>query len=98
MPNADFEYGKSIYPWEGDGNIVTENVRNGKQALAVAPGKQVSQYVYLDHTTPYSLEYWSNGNLETKVENIIPVSGQIQDTSKKDTDATSYEKNVIDFV
>ncbi|MBC5642733.1 glycoside hydrolase family 16 protein [Parabacteroides sp. BX2] len=98
LPNADFEYGKSIYPWEGDGNIVTENVRNGKQALAVAPGKQVSQYVYLDHTTPYSLEYWSNGNLETKVENIIPVSGQIQDTSKKDTDATSYEKNVIDFV
>ena len=98
LPNADFEYGKSIYPWEGDGNIVTDNVRNGKQALAVAPGKQVSQYVYLDHTTPYSLEYWSNGSLETKVENIIPVSGQIQNTSKKETTATSYEKNVIDFV
>lgn len=97
LPNGGFEYADDMYPWEGDGQIICDDVREGKQALSIAPGKQISQYVYVDHTAPYYLEYWSSGNLEAKVENIVPVSGLAQDTFNKNTETTSYEKSIINF-
>ena len=57
FPNGNFEYGDGLYPWEGDAQIDKNNVKDGKQALSIASGKQISQYVYVDHTSSYCLEY-----------------------------------------
>lgn len=97
LPNGNFEYGDGLYPWEGDAQIDKNNVKDGKQALSIASGKQISQYVYVDHTSSYCLEYWSSGCLETKVENIIPVVGNVQDTFQKETNFDSYTKETIVF-
>lgn len=97
LPNGNFEYSDGLYPWEGSAQIDKKNVKSGKQALSIAPGKQISQYVYVDHSSSYSLEYWSSGCLEARVENIIPMVGKIHDTFQKETNFDFYTKESILF-
>lgn len=98
LPNGNFEYAGEIAPLEGNGSIIMDNTQNGEKALKLEPGQKVYQYVYVDSGTPYDLEYWSSGNIEVKVENIIPVRGIALDETKEEMTSTGYKQGQICFV
>jgi hypothetical protein len=78
LPNGGFEYsGDGIFPWEGGGVLDPANKRTGDYGLGLPSGKKAAQYVYLDHSSDYTLEFWSrsDGTLTVTVDNITPVSG-----------------------
>lgn len=81
LPNSGFEYSKEIFPWEGTGQIDRLNARSGKNALRLCPGTHIEQYVYLDHSKTYLLDFWSKGkgDLQVSIDNITQVSGISED-------------------
>lgn len=70
LPNFGFEYSKEIFPWEGTGQIDHLNARSGKNALRSCPGTHIEQYMYLDHSKTYLLDFWSKGDLQVSIDNI----------------------------
>ena len=79
LPNGDFEYGNSLFPWEGSAGIEKEKVISGKQGVSIAPGDSIYQLVYLDHTQNYNVHFQAcnTGNLKIRVENLKPVSSKV---------------------
>ncbi|MDR1089667.1 MAG: glycoside hydrolase family 16 protein [Prevotella sp.] len=77
LPDPGFEYHDGLFPWEGNGRVEASSSRTGKYGVELAAGDSITQYVYLDHSSPYSLKFWSrgSGSVTAKVENITQVSG-----------------------
>lgn len=77
LPNAGFEYGGELFPWEGNGRVEELAKRSGNYGVVLAPGHTMHQYVYLDHSLPYQLDFCGkgDGNITVKVENITQVTG-----------------------
>lgn len=84
LPNSGFEYSEKLFPWEGTGQIDQIQAYSGKHALKLAPGEYVDQYIYLDHSNQYELEFWSKGKgeLTVRTENITQVSGLTESYSE----------------
>jgi len=100
LPNPGFEYSEKTFPWEGSGIIDKQNARSGKQALKLAPGTFIEQYVYLDHSKNYELKFWAKGkgNLIVKADNIIQVSGALEGGAEKEyTIKSKYSMQTINF-
>ena len=89
LPNGDFEANSTLDPWEGNGTLEKAGPRTGKQAVALAPGDSIEQYVYLNNDTGYELEYYAKGHSKLKVEidNVEAVTGQL--TPAVDTTAAA---------
>ncbi|MDR2001450.1 MAG: glycoside hydrolase family 16 protein [Prevotella sp.] len=79
LPNPGFEYYEGLFPWEGKGHIATLSSRTGKYGVELAAGDSIAQYVYLDHSCPYSMKFWTKGpgGITAIVENITQVSGSV---------------------
>lgn len=101
LPNGDFEYVNSIFPWEGDGSLTETAARNGEKGLLLKGGQKVVQYLYLDHSKEHELQLWSRGvaGLEVSVEDIELVTGKVQSTTAKEiTSAEKYAQTTLKFV
>jgi hypothetical protein len=83
LPNPGFEYHDGLFPWEGSGQVTASSSRAGKHGVTLAAHDSIAQYVYLDHSRPYSLKLWHKGPgvITAKVENITQVSGNAEDCS-----------------
>ncbi|MDR0891892.1 MAG: glycoside hydrolase family 16 protein [Mediterranea sp.] len=79
LPNSGFEYSAELFPWEGTG-ATTSLARTGKRGVLLQSGQRIEQYVYLDHSGSYKLEYWSKGQgtVVACVENLAPVTGAVE--------------------
>jgi hypothetical protein len=100
LPNPGFEYSDKLFPWEGTGQIDNLNARAGKYALKLAPGAYIEQYIYLDHSKNYELDFWTKGEgeLTVKAENITQVSGMSEDcTEIKCVPSTQYAVQKMQF-
>jgi len=76
LPNSGFEYSDKLFPWEGTG-LIDENPHSGNCAAKLLPGAYLEQYIYLDHSKNYDLEFWvkGHGDINVSVDNITQVSG-----------------------
>lgn len=100
LPNGNFEYEGNLFPWEGTGKIMQNTVHGGKYALELAPGDSVIQYVYLDHSLPYTFSYYGKGegSVVAQIENIEQVTGISKNIIKKTANMNAdYEKYEMDF-
>ncbi|MDL2256321.1 family 16 glycosylhydrolase [Parabacteroides sp. OttesenSCG-928-G06] len=81
LPNGGFEYGDTLFPWEGEGRVEETAKHSGKNGLTLPPGKTLWQYVYLEHSQSYAFSYYAKGGapLEVAVENITQVTGKSED-------------------
>lgn len=81
LPNGGAEYSNELLPWEGTAEISALAKRSGNNGFLLKPGQALNQYVYLDHSSDYSLTYWMRGagNVNVKVNNITPVQGTFED-------------------
>lgn len=61
LPNPGFEYHTALFPWEGIGLITPEAAYSGKCGVSLNPNNTIHQYVYLDHTKNYSLQFYAKG-------------------------------------
>lgn len=84
LPNPGFDANKNLLPWEGTGKLTSGMKRSGGYALILNPGEFIEQYVYLNHSVAYQLEFWVKGigNLEATVQNVTQVSGDLDKGSK----------------
>lgn len=101
LPNAGFEYGERIFPWEGQGKITDEDVRSGKRALLLNAGDTLLQYVYACPGKKYDLSFWYKGNTELRAEiaRLKPVTGEVLDKSLKDATASAaYRQEQLQIV
>lgn len=80
LPNPGFEANKSLLPWEGTATLSAAIKRSGKQALLLAPGQEMEQYVYLNNNVSYQLGYWASGHsqLYASIENVKLVTGDLE--------------------
>ncbi|MBC8988025.1 family 16 glycosylhydrolase [Pedobacter sp. N36a] len=87
LPNPGFDANKNLLPWEGTGKLSSNVKRNGDYALVLNPGQYIEQYVYLNHSMPYQLEFWmkGKGNLKVTAKNLTPVSGDLDKGSSLET-------------
>ena len=84
LPNPGFEYHAALFPWEGTGKVSSQAARTGTRGVELAPGDSITQFVYLDHSQPYLLKFWSKGaagnKIEARVKNITQVSGATENS------------------
>lgn len=100
LPNSGFEANKSLLPWEGTATLSDNIKRSGKQALLLAPGQEIEQYVYLNNNEPYQLAYWENGHgqLYASIENVKLVAGDLEKVAEQTTGASaSFAHKTLDF-
>jgi Glycosyl hydrolases family 16/Fibronectin type III domain len=85
LPNPGFEANTSLLPWEGTATLSANVKRSGKQALLLAPGQEMEQYVYLNNDVSYQLAYWANGRgqLSVSVENVKMVTGELEKAAEQ---------------
>lgn len=90
LPNPGFEANNKLLPWEGTAELSSNLKRNGDYALVLNPGQYIEQYVYLNHSVPYQLEFWmrGEGNLEVTAQNVSPVTGDLDKGSKLEASGT----------
>jgi hypothetical protein len=83
LPNPGFEYHNGLFPWEGNGYVTASASRTGKHGVKLAANDSIVQYVYLDHSRPYSMKFRHKGSgyITARVENISQVSGITEDSS-----------------
>lgn len=101
LPNGDFEYEGSLFPWEGTGKINQNSAHSGNYGLMLTPGDSISQYVYLEHSKPFILSYYGKGEgtISAQVENITLVTGAYEDINKSTANLESgFNKHQFDFV
>jgi len=91
LPNPGFEANTNFLPWEGTGKLSDSAKRSGNYGLVLEPGQSIEQYVYLNNNALYQLKYWSKGNakLHVIVENITPVSGNVETRDESTTSGRS---------
>ncbi|MDU1890427.1 MAG: glycoside hydrolase family 16 protein [Dysgonomonas sp.] len=91
LPNGNFEYDGTLFPWEGTGKITKDNTYNGNYSILLASGDSICQYVYLDHSKQYSLSYYGTGkgSVLAKIENITSVTGINEDAVETVSDLKS---------
>ncbi|MBO9727886.1 MAG: glycoside hydrolase family 16 protein [Chitinophaga sp.] len=100
LPNPGFEANQQGLPWEGDVTLSTDIRRSGKQALLLAPGQEIAQYVYLNNDVPYELTYWANGqgNLYAAVDNVKLVTGEMEKAVSQTTaGGESFGRHALRF-
>jgi len=100
MPNAGFEYGSEIFPWEGLATTTEEKKNSGKRSAVLQPGDSLYQYVYVDPDKTYKLEYFSSGegSLKVAIDHITPVTEQAEIIVSDRTNLEPrFTKNVVDF-
>jgi hypothetical protein len=100
LPTAGFVYG-TLLPWSGNGTLSATSKRTGNGGLVLAAGQSETQYVYLDHSNNYQLNYWlqGSGNLQVKVENLAQVTAVVQSTYQATTTANAtFGKDSLMFV
>ncbi len=101
LPNAGFEYGDSVFPWEGNGKLEKENVRSGLQAVLLNAGDSITQYVYADYGKTYNLSCWARGEgkLLLSVERLTPVEAKVTESFVKECKLQpDYRQTVLTFV
>lgn len=100
LPNAGFEYDGTLFPWEGKGNINSAEKYTGKQSVELMPGDTLYQYVYLDHSKSYTLDFYGKGkgNIAVQVENITQVSGESENVFAKELKLSGkFKKGSVQF-
>lgn len=100
LPNPGFEDSGSLIPWEGTGLLTEGNQKNGRHAILLKPGEHVEQYVYLNNSTMYILEYWQKGITDAAVSvyNITSVSGESEQIiSVNSKGKNKYTKKNLSF-
>lgn len=100
LPNPGFEANKNLLPWEGTATLSADIKRSGKQALLLAPGQEIEQYVYLNNNEPYQLAYWENGRgeLYASIENVKLVTGDLEKIAEQTTgSSTSFAHKTLGF-
>lgn len=100
LPNGGAECSNNIYPWEGDASIFKSEKRSGVNSFLLAPGQSLEQYIYLNNSKAYNLQFWSKGagNLEVQVSNIKQVVGATENVvSSSFAGTSSFSKNELAF-
>ena len=100
LPNGNFEYEGSLFPWEGTGKIDKDGAYKDDYGLILAPKDSIIQYVYLDHSKLYTLSYYGkgDGNISAKIENITQVTGVSEDIIKNTVNLNSkFEEYQTEF-
>ena len=100
LPNPGFEYSQQMMPWEGNGKLVSKDVKSGKSALLLQPGDSIEQYVYLENARDYRLQYWAKGSgtLSMELNNVEMVTGKLSGIDAGDaTINKNYQQQIIDF-
>jgi len=100
LPNPGFEYGDSIFPWEGAGTLSATAAYEGNYGFELQPGEEVYQYVYLNNSRNYQLNFMVEGGglVDVSVENIEQVSGVAQKTYSRQIQASDkYTKQELFF-
>lgn len=100
LPNPGFEYHDALFPWEGTGVVSESAARTGKYGVALAPGDSIIQYVYLNHSEAYQLQWQEKGagSVTAKIENITQVSGVAEDCFTLTSDLSSdFAHAQLDF-
>ncbi|WP_300602452.1 family 16 glycosylhydrolase [Niabella sp.] len=79
LPNPGFEDNVTLAPWESNASLAAGAGRKGSNGLRLMPEQKAEQYIYLDHSQAYTLEYWSagKGTLKATVENVTMVTGAL---------------------
>lgn len=90
LPNAGFEYG-ILFPWTGTAHLSTDFKRTGKAGAVLGAGEVLEQYVFVDNSSKYQLQYWmkGRGTLQVQAENLAQVTGIVQTTDSKNSVAGS---------
>ncbi len=95
LPNGNFEYSTNLFPWEGTATVNQNSAYKGNYGITLAPNDSIIQYVYLDHSKPYSLSYYGKGNITAQIENITQVTGDseniIRNTANLDSEYRQYQ-------
>lgn len=100
LPNSGFEYHTELFPWEGTGVVTPEAAYSGKYGASLSPNNTIQQYVYLDHTENYCLQFYAKGKggVVAKVENITQVNGKSENEFLGEmTLSEEYQKYQLPF-
>lgn len=100
LPNPGFECGK-LYPWEGTGIVSATGKRSGQAGLVLSAGAVITQYVYLDHSSPYQLALWfrGQGRLHVEVATLRSVTQAAEKVYEEDIVTTAqFRPARISFV
>lgn len=100
LPNPGFEYHNALFPWEGSATVTAKAARTGNYGAQLSSGRQLYQYVYLDHSRNYQLKFYAKGSgkLNVKVENITQVSGIAENAFSSEIELTSeYKEYTLPF-
>lgn len=100
LPNPGFEDSGALIPWEGSGMLAPQKGIKNSTALALSPGQNIEQYVYLEHSTAYQLILWeqNKGNISVSVENVMPVTGQLSEIQQSVFSGKNrYSKHHLNF-
>lgn len=100
LANGGAEFNSNILPWEGSASVTDSISRRGHHSFLLKSGQTLTQYIYLDHSKKYDLNFWhrGKGTLQVEVNNLIQVTGVAEDSLTKTFPASnSFSKQRLVF-
>ncbi|WP_240966287.1 family 16 glycosylhydrolase [Pseudoflavitalea sp. G-6-1-2] len=100
LPNPGFEYSSGLQPWEGGAGLKPGTGRNHSTGLILNAGEKLEQYIYLDNSTAYTLEYWSKGKstVKARIDNVTMVNGELSEIiTQQSSGKDQFTQNTLRF-